>query len=834
MAISFKSQTQRGMYDAVLRGLNALGYCGDLLIEDYQFGDWFAHSVPERTIPAAAFGQTPVSSDSACFGVAIANGLSRSHLISQYRALGAPIIFEVSDDTVREWAVGHKTDDACQVGDIQPAQLGSHFADNAADWAPGPFLRAKNIGDFHWCRQLELFSGVLPELEHQIADKLDPMLRAALSAASKEYRTTTGKQPEDEKLFQLVFWLLTGKVFHDRQFEGFAEITPTEGNADTVLEAVAGHYKTRVPRLLTRTARDHAFLRIWLEMDFRNLSVEVLSHIWSKTLVTEDLRKKLGIHRTPRSLVRYIVERVPLETVGDDHRIVLEPCCGSATFLVSAMNRLRSLLWGQSPEERHDYFIQHLVGFEKDPFGVEVSRLSLALADFPNPDGWQVNRGDVFDRTGGFPAALQQAGIVLCNPPFGDFSPEERARYSPDSVRKPVELLNRVLDHLHPQGVLGFILPRNILDGRGYKAVRRKLATRFASLEVTSLPDRVFDADHESAVLIATEPLPHHRAFVTHRKVRDATVAWQRFEWRHEVSSEDTVQLDIDDAENSIAVPELEAVWKRLRHYRKLRDLAETHRGIEWNLPLTVEGEETGNRDLLVRDKTDEEGFVLGVPPKASPFHCFQIPPLKFLDMRPESQRGSAYDRPWDRPKAILNSLTKSRGPWRLAAFADTQGLPCYQTFTGVWPRSDVDPVALAALLNGPIANAFVATREGKKHITIETLEAIPVPHFTEGQLTDIRRLVSQYLSATKRRDAQRPEQLLKRIDAVVLAAYALPPRTERLLLDFFNGQNRPVPFTFSDYFPPDFTPCFPLGEYLSPDFHEATAGRLLERANGQ
>ena len=339
MTTPFKSETQRGIYRAVLSGLRALGYSGELLVEDYSFGDWFVQGVPEREIPAAAFGQTPVSYDSACFGVVLSNGESDRDLVARYRALGAPIVFEVADDRLRQWVMARREGDIRQLDDIAPEQIEKQFSDNAQNWRARDFLRAKDLGDFHWNRQLELFAGLLPELEHEIRDKLDPMLRSALSAASREYRAKTSKGPEQETLFRLVFWLLTGKVFHDRGIRGFSEIGEDDG-AEAVVTAVAGHYGTKPPRLLTREARRAAFSRIWLDMDFRNLSVDVLSHIWSTTLVTPQLKKKLGIHRTPRTIAKYVVDRVPFDVEGDRHKTVVELCCGSAVFLVATMSRL--------------------------------------------------------------------------------------------------------------------------------------------------------------------------------------------------------------------------------------------------------------------------------------------------------------------------------------------------------------------------------------------------------------------------------------------------------------------------------------------------------------
>jgi hypothetical protein len=132
------------------------------------------------------------------------------------------------------------------------------------------------------------------------------------------------------------------------------------------------------------------------------------------------------------------------------------------------------------------------------------------------------------------------------------------------------------------------------------------------------------------------------------------------------------------------------------------------------------------------------------------------------------------------------------------------------------------------------VANAFVATREGKIDVTRETLIRIPSPIFTEAQRIKLRGLIKEYQTLTsvmplagKQGDA---EGLLKQIDATVLSGYRMPPRIERQLLDFFRGQERPINHSFSEYFPEDMSVYFSLSEFLSPDFASATVGELLRR----
>lgn len=820
-------------YTAVVAGLRSIGYKDAWLEENYGFADWFTSKTEERQVAVAAFGQTPVSYDSACIGVAYSNGFREQALVDQYRSLGAPILLEIDLSEIREWAVSRKAHGHALISRYPIEQISEMFDSRAAAWKPEPLLRAKNIGEFHWTPQLSLFAGLLPELEGHIQRQLEPLLREALFKTKAAYHARLGYDPDPAQLFKLIFWILTAKVFHDRRINGFASL---ESDPDQLLDAIAKKYNTDVPRLLNREARQLAADLIWTGLDFRNLSVEVLCQMWADMLIDPETKRQLGIHRTSRTIVRYVIEHIfPFIQSGDDKRIILEPCSGSAVFLIGAMNALRHNLFGMDPAERHKYFVKHLVAVEQDPFGVEISRLALTLSDFPNLGGWEVTRDDVF-KPGTLTSKLKRAGAVLCNPPFSDFKPAERQLYQVSSPKKPVALLDRVLDDLHSSGVIGFVLPRNVVDGQGYKRIRKRLAERFATLELTVLPDRAFDADSEIGLLIATEPIPHKVCRIVNLKVEDSADAWTRFELKHEVAFRQEACLDIDKAAESLAIPELLEVWEFLRSYPTLKDFADLHRGIEWNKQLidSVTRRETGWRSKLVQEKPSK-GFEPGVAPRTN-FSVFEVPRMYFLSLRPEDERGNSFGRAWEKPKAIVNKSTHSRGAWRMAAFADSEGMRFYQTFIGVWPTSNsYDEWLLAAILNSPVANAFVATREGKTDITKETLNLLPLPYFTDSQRARLKSLIKQYQEVIAPHtwtldDPEKARRLLMEIDATVLDAYRMPPKLENAVLNFFRGQPRPTSHDFGDYLPPDTDVYFSLSEHLSPKFKNATVGELLKR----
>jgi hypothetical protein len=807
MAQSDLTAAQNASLSRVLAGLRQLGYDRDLLKPNYQFNDWFEPGAPERTVDAAAFGRTPALPDSACFAVVASNGQPSLEAIRKCRALCAPRALEVDrNGKVAHWRVGVAPVDGDRQEIIQPGEIEDAFRDHRDQWSPDFMLRMKNIGPVG-PRQLDFIDiGLMPALEDHVREKLDPLLRTTLHAAKTEYHQETGRRPDDAALFQLVFRALTGKIMHDREVRGFVNGRRVP-DADDFLERVARHYnEPERTAIQSRRVRQVVLEQLWSGVNLKYISVETLAYIWENLLLAEGDRDKLSIHATPPSLARYVVHRLPFTQKTGALGPIVEPCCGAGTFLIAAMQRMRDLLpRDMSDEQRHTYFKEKLWGFDIESFGLEVAKCGLLLADIPHPNKWNLYKEDVFgseSNSPNFRRTLSRASAVLCNPPFGSLSPAERKKYDARSHLKPVELMSRVIEFVPRYAMLGFVMPLQLLTGKSYRIVRTELAARFQDIEIVSLPDKVFaKAEQETALVIAhggrsgVEPVRF-----AHRKVEEA--GWPAFRDRFEVSSEAKGVLAPEDASLGLAIPDLPNVWAYLAGLPRLKDVKDLiRRGIEWNVKLD------DNYDKLIADR-EREGFRRGLPsaPRGE-FLAYQCPPTKYLCVKPEFQLYKAFDLPWRRPKVVMSAKRKSRSAWRIAAFPDRSGLVCYQTFTCVWPTAGWSVETLAAILNSPVANAFVAAREGNRDITNETVAEIPVPIISTKTAAFVDRAVAELVHTVAKKELTRHEgirvrELLTLIDAVIVKAYALPRDMEQQLLAYFQGaeEERPVPVDSWNY----------------------------------
>jgi hypothetical protein len=833
MNVASKNERHEKAYRTVVKCLRGLGYSGDLLQERYNFNDWFLANAPQREV-CAAFGQTPLSYDSACFAVVPTSVPATPNVIANYRALGAPFALEIQEDSVIPWRVGRDVQNTSQfAGRIPLDAIEAAFSQRKLQWNPEGILRAKNIGLPSAPRQIDFIDlALIPALEEEISHKLHALLNEALGEAQKIYKQRTGQQPDVRRLFRLVFQLLAGRVLHDRDILGFRNLAGTQDPA-AILEKVGKYYGENLPILQDKAAQQAAFERLWTGFSFQNLSVDILAYVYENTLVDPQIREELGIHSTPRSIARYIVNRLPFENISRDQRLVVEPCSGHGVFLVSALKRLKDLLpASMDGQERHRYFVKMLRGFEKDDFALEVSRLCLTLADFPNHNGWKVESADVF-ASAQYERALHQARIVLCNPPFQDFKKAASQRKL-GLVKKPIAVLEKVLTNLAPDGLLGFVLPRQFVAGRGYRNIRERLARRYEEIEIVALPDRVFHGVNlETCLILGKRPQSdHHRISIHFTEVRDDDR--DRFLTRYESSRQDLGHKTEVEVSENLSIPVLNEVWERLRSFSCLQDISDIHRGVEWKQPFRPE---------KYLSRKPQSGFVPGVNSAQGEFRSFEQPDPIFLCAKLEFQRGGAWSLPWSDVKVVVNAVRISRDPWCLAAFVETEKLTLSQNFHALWPKHSYPPYSLAAILNNPLASAFVAAHEGKMHVKRSTLCRLPIPELSPDQHATLEILVKAYLKAIgsgsekhlelwmSRSGGASLRDLLLQIDALVLQAYNLPPRLERKLLDFFRDAKTPraVPFQFGDYFPKDFTPTIPLWRFASPDFNQCNGRRLLE-----
>ena len=789
----------------VLRtSLTRLGYRAADVFQGFRFAAVDLPARPVREVDAAAFWDGPASYRTAALGIVrtAANETARE-VVEATRSLGAPFLVVIEDDKASMWT--YTATGATQLGSTPASEWQTLVADRAK-FGPGPIrqLKALQVRDNAPSTGLLFDPRTLYAIQANTQLALDDMLTQLLSHYNGK-KVATGQlslQTHYELLFPLVFRLLAGKILIDREDSRVASVDADDPRQ--VVATVESLYSLPAQRLQWTKTRVAQLAAAWAALReglyVRNVAADDLAFVYENTLITPKTRKAFGTHSTPYSAADYVIRslRLPEGNAAAQLR-VYEPFAGACVFLTAALRRFKELFpesW--SVAKVHEHLVSHFVASEIDPFACEIARLALILADYPNHNGWRVTREDLFE-SDRLSERVRQCDVLLSNPPFEDFDEP----LSGLSVHKPVVLLDAIVKT--PPSFVGVVMPSGFSSHKLYREHIRRICEIYGDVEVMQLPEGVFrHASIGAEILIAQcrrdedAQRVDARNETTLRKSVVRRADWPRFTQTLQTFSSDMVQVDPRTSPGLVALRPLRRVWDYLAESPVLGSVAELHRGLEW----------TTDQSEASRPKA-APGFRRGLHRSGESLAQFEVKQVVYLDARASNLRGGAINYPWASPKLIANAIRTSRGPWRLAATVETDGLLVSQQFYGIWLRESREPslglVELCAILNSPVANAFSYAHDEQKHLRKETLQKLPLPSARISREMEI--LVGEYVAACEGDDgplfSSRPktaQDLLMEIDALVLRAYDLPPKLERELLCFMGDGQRPSRIAFGGY----------------------------------
>ncbi len=295
--------------------------------------------------------------------------------------------------------------------------------------------------------------------------------------------------------------------------------------------------------------------------DFNAISADVLGAVYEQYLsfrasdpearqevdiAKRARRKQQGIYYTPQFVVRYIVRQTlgrllddPAMTPERARRLrVLDPACGSGSFLIEAFDVLDRWLAQHDPHtdaraRRLAILQDNLYGVDLDDQAVEVTRLNLMLRAAQErgllPKLTHIAHGNslvddpavdphAFDWAARFPDAMHDGGfdVVIGNPPYvraeslsAAFKDYARAHYETyaGTADLYVYMIERGVKLLRAGGVYGIIVANKWLRAAYGRPLRRWLKERQLDelIDFGDLP--VFqDAVTYPCVLIASRP----------------------------------------------------------------------------------------------------------------------------------------------------------------------------------------------------------------------------------------------------------------------------------------------------------------------------------------
>ena len=825
---------QDGIICEVKKNLQRCGYTGSLLQVDYPH-----QNGGSSRIPLVGFASSVRDSRTSCICVLMCSEPERvrEEYVNDYRGLGAPVVFVGSGGVLQWWTIG--TRGAEHKETIQAKNLNAFFDKNKDELGPERIRRAKNLGRVDTEQQLSFVDvGLMPLLEHEMGERLGGLMTRVIGFLREGFTGDQLKQTENQEIFRAAFWVLCAKILKDKRVPRFIGLNL--GDVDAVLGAVKTHYGA-AQEIEARTNKQRRALESAAgEVDkfasLATLTPEAFGYMYENVLVDKKLRSALGIHATPSYLVDYIVWQLwpYIEEIPEEKRVVMEPACGHAPFLTGAMRLLREFFEG-AEDAFHRYAKEKLIGIERDSFAREIARLSLTMADVPNPNGWRILDGDIYAGDT-LSKQAKNATILLCNPPFEHFKPDEQAAYKSTGgglryLNKAAEMLWRTLPYMPGGSVFGVILPRAFLHTKNLAPLRSEIVSNFELSQICELPENVFAfAGHPSVLLLGRKAISGRGGTfganrTLYRKVSPSELG--KFVERYEGRDCRVLQAKFSEHPRfDLRARELDDVWRYCEiSLSKLSSVAEGGRGLEYEGKYLPKGAKTFEKERFV-------GGVKGYALFGDDVKLHELPQEYWMNLSEEVIRRPMWGTETGKPQIIMNYARVGSGAWRIKAMIDDKGRPVTSAFL-VFRIHDSkwSLYGLWAFLNSPLANAYVYCNSMERHNLAGTVRDVPLPSVDGTAIRTIEASVIKYFALVEKCDLEagtdvqeEARRLLLSIDAQVMRLYDLPPKMEKRVLDLFQGvQRKGVDFEFTGYYPEGFESAVPLHEYLSEEYQRST-----------
>jgi SAM-dependent methyltransferase len=744
-----------------------LGYEDDMI--RWEFPAWVGTRVLRADMVAFGRGrpQPQDQTTSALAGFDIDGGVTLDDAFSIARALAAPAAAVAGDDGIDLWSLGtgEQREHMRRLSYDRVDELPDPLADQLG---PRNLLAAKRSS-----YQQALFptdvAGLLQEARRESASRLVDVIDGAAAHLAAERMLTAAAQPSAiETVSRLLVGAMTALMVSDK-----VEVD-RDRSPEAVLETAVQRFGTYFAWTHALTERDRRAL-LWTieelgrDVSYAGLDPTIAASVYESAILDTASRAKFGVHYTPPALASRMLDLLPIEEIEPQRRRVLDPTCGSGTFLVAAYDRLRDIAPLELDlVEAHEDASHRLMGIDLDPLAVEIARLALLLNAMPAGNGWRIERGDALQAT-----VSAKASVVVSNPPWGDIRSHHGRR-----VQVADRFIRRMLTMVQPNGFLATVLPAGWLSSRTSKPVRREIEAECGLLEVWRMPQDTFPrADVDVAVVLAQRDRP--AGSYVFRRVRRSGDWKARF---------------LEQARNADEVY-LASAKRRLRQDTWLHGPLDVYRDLLAELPtlasiaLVGKGpvpsppvkERGGSGDWLWLRKLSGTRAYVPVPRTL-------LMPVDFPgEFKWRTGDGSEYKR----AKVMVSGVRNPDIPWRLKVLPDLSG--------GIIPRESVSIVvpneqtpeqvhALCALLGSSFASCWIDVLSARS-IPIDLLKAMPIPA-DQAAWEDLAAAGARIVDAAT--EDRLCAQDLAAVDRLVAAAYGLPGEAFAQLAQHFAGVPAP------------------------------------------
>jgi hypothetical protein len=147
-----------------------------------------------------------------------------------------------------------------------------------------------------------------------------------------------------------------------------------------------------LPKDLRNNLKDsiNALFEVMSRLNLLHITTDMFREVYQDILPSE-VRKSLGEFYTNDEIVNRVLDAAGLNADairelyerwrgGDKNTIILDPACGSGSFLVNVVKRIFHSLEGRDLQKVKEFIENNVIGIDINPFAVEMAKLNLIIA----------------------------------------------------------------------------------------------------------------------------------------------------------------------------------------------------------------------------------------------------------------------------------------------------------------------------------------------------------------------------------------------------------------------------------------------------------------------
>lgn len=557
--------------------------------------------------------------------------------------------------------------------------------------------------------------------------------------------------------------------------------------------------------------------RLHSAFDFSQVSLDMVGKFYASAFVTKELRDQWGIHYTRSLLAKTLLERIPIEELPPDERVLADPTCGSGSLLTAGYERLADATYLRvSSDKRHRRLVGSIFGNDRDSFAAEITRMTLMLFHPPHKNNWKVTYLDAEDdkfKDEWIRQIKVRPSIIVANPPFGgkggdaSHSSKPRIRNQPD---RSALILNHCLDILPEGGLLGIILTETVLDQQLVQPIRERVIQECQILEQWDIPVGWFDNVTRPAMAWVIRKIAQSSKMIYIRFLSDVPALGI------EAKSQGILQLDIANNPPEHLVPTVfdDILSKIEMSPNRIKDYYSVMNGLQ-----PIKGKVAKQKSEKAQKAHVWSGNAIGTDPYTDLSNgnkgWLELINDNF-DVRSQRLKLRKY---LDQNEPIVMLRANRKTPWiykwssvALIDIPDNNRnvVAPSESFDVIFSKSysEIDKknytYALWTILNHPIASLWFHERQRGNKIPINNYrKKFPLPKNWNKE--DIKALssIAKELIKKKRKNDSKPlldlqdnakiKELVKKIDDIIYHKYGIKKGEKRRIETWFGQEQRPL-----------------------------------------